>query len=91
MKPIIITTVITIFLAAACDTAFASGYGPAPFYRPSVESHESKSIKDSKTASEDLKSNDTDSYGGSNAVSSDSGNREATSPAHPENAASKSM
>ena len=36
MKINIVATLLLITTAAMVDPAFASGYGPAPFYRPNV-------------------------------------------------------
>ncbi|MGF6599930.1 hypothetical protein P3T23_004664 [Paraburkholderia sp. GAS448] len=60
--------------------AFASGYGPAPFYRPSVGAPASQQGQSAQTvAAERASATANSSFGGVNAQSSQSGTREAAS------------
>ncbi len=80
------TKLAAALLAALCASlaapAFASGYGPAPFYRPSVGAPASQRGQSAQTlAAEREESAATQpSYGGVAVQSSQSGSREITTP-----------
>jgi hypothetical protein len=82
------TTILAALLVAASATlaapAFASGYGPAPFYRPGVGAPASQRGQSAQTVAAERAAADANTgYGGANNQTSESGSR-----AHPGNIAS---
>ncbi|CAH2902428.1 MAG: FIG00455658: hypothetical protein [uncultured Paraburkholderia sp.] len=71
----------TKFIAAllVAVSAFASGYGPAPFYRPAVGAPASQQGQKAQTVAAERANADSNAYGGVNNVSSQSGTREPVS------------
>ncbi|RFU44846.1 hypothetical protein [Paraburkholderia sp. DHOC27] len=87
MKTKLIAALLVAVSASLAAPAFASGYGPAPFYRPSVgapasQRGESAQViaaeRNDAAASTGANVADT-SYGGVSAGSSDSGSRQLVS------------
>jgi hypothetical protein len=76
--------IIAALLVAASATlaapAFASGYGPAPFYRPAVGAPASQQGQSVQTVAVERAAADANAYGGVNGASTQSGNRQATAP-----------
>lgn len=82
------TRILAVLLIAASATlaapAFASGYGPAPFYRPSVGAPASQQGQNAQTvAAERASANANSAYGGVNGQSSQSGAREQVAATRP--------
>src|ERR1700754_870474 len=80
MNTKIIATVLIAASAALAAPAFASGYGPAPFYRPSVGAPASQRGQSAQTvAAEEQQADDNVvAYGGVRNGDSQTGNRAAT-------------
>jgi hypothetical protein len=68
---------ITGSAALAAAPAFASGYGPAPFYRPAVGAPSSQQGPSAQTiaAEEEAHSADKQAFGGSRDMQAQSGSR----------------
>jgi hypothetical protein len=84
MESIMKTKFVAALLVAASATfavpAFASGYGPAPFYRPAVGAPASQQGQSAQTvAAERANANANSSYGGVADQTSQSGSREPAS------------
>jgi hypothetical protein len=80
MKTKIVAALLIAASAALAAPAFASGYGPAPFYRPNVGAPASQQGQNAQTvAAERTNVNANSSYGGVNDQSSQSGAREQVS------------
>jgi hypothetical protein len=76
MKTRLIAAVLIAASAAVAAPAFASGYGPAPFYHPSVGAPASqRGVSAQTVAAERNAANANDAVGGVNNVSSESGSR----------------
>lgn len=74
MKTRILSVVLAALSAALVAPAFASGYGPAPFFNPTVGAPASQQGQNEQTiAAERLYGADNTSYGGVNSPSSQSG------------------
>lgn len=80
MKTKLIAAALIAASAAIAAPAFASGYGPAPFYRPSVGAPASQQGQNSQTLAAEARqaaSNTATSYGGVSDTSSQAGTRAA--------------
>jgi hypothetical protein len=77
MNTKIIATVLIAASAALAAPAFASGYGPAPFYRPSVGAPASQRGQSAQTlrAEERQWNDNSTAYGGVRSGTSDAGTR----------------
>lgn len=80
MKTKLIAALLVAASAAVAAPAFASGYGPAPFYRPDVGAPASQQGVTAQTvAAERAQAQGNESaYGGVNTASSQSGSRDHT-------------
>ncbi|MDN7178455.1 hypothetical protein M0D69_10545 [Caballeronia sp. SEWSISQ10-4 2] len=79
MKTKLIVALLVAFSASAAAPAFASGYGPAPFYKPSVGapvSQRGQSVQ-SLAAERDGAASSQEAYGGVVAGHSQAGSRAA--------------
>jgi len=79
MKTKVIVALLVAFSASAATPAFASGYGPAPFYKPSVGapvSQRGQSVQ-SLAAERDDATGSQEAYGGVVAGHSQAGSRAA--------------
>ncbi|HZZ11603.1 MAG TPA: hypothetical protein VFE79_13020 [Paraburkholderia sp.] len=76
MKTKLIAALLVAVSASIAAPAFASGYGPAPFYRPAVGAPASQQGQNSQTVAVERSTAQSNSYGGVNNVSSQSGTRE---------------
>lgn len=82
MKTRIIAALLAAVSAAVVAPAFASGYGPAPFYNPFVGAPASQQGQNSQTLAADRASmSENSSYGGVYSPSSDSGAYRGTNTA----------
>jgi len=81
MESIMKTKFVAALLIAASATlaapAFASGYGPAPFYRPTVGAPASQQGQSAQTVATE-RANANSAYGGVNEQTSQSGSRQST-------------
>jgi hypothetical protein len=76
MKTRLIAAVLIAASAAVAAPAFASGYGPAPFYHPSVGAPASqRGVSAQTVAAERAAANANDAVGGVAGASSESGSR----------------
>jgi hypothetical protein len=74
MKTKIIAALLVAASATLAAPAFASGYGPAPFYRPNVGAPASQQGQSAQTvAAERNAANSNSSYGGTNDQTTQSG------------------
>ncbi|WP_144150477.1 hypothetical protein [Paraburkholderia sp. BCC1885] len=74
MKTKIIAALLVAASATLAAPAFASGYGPAPFYRPNVGAPASQQGQNAQTiAAERAAANSNSSFGGVNDQTSQSG------------------
>ena len=81
MKNTLIAALLVAASATLAAPAFASGYGPAPFYRPDVGAPASQQGQNAQTVAAERANADANSYGGVKAASSQSGARQqATGP-----------
>jgi hypothetical protein len=82
MKTKFIAALLVAASASIAAPAFASGYGPAPFYRPSVGAPASQQGQNAQTVAAEQTNNQSNAYGGVKAVSTQSGSRSepATGP-----------
>ena len=78
MKTKLIAALLVAVSASIAAPAFASGYGPAPFYRPSVGAPASQQGQNAQTVAAEHANAEGRAYGGVKNVSSQSGAREAT-------------
>jgi len=79
MKTKLIAALLVAVSASIAAPAFASGYGPAPFYRPSVGAPASQRGVSAQTVAaerNDAANAVKDSVGGVNSASSESGSRQ---------------
>ena len=80
MKSKLIAALLVAVSAAVAAPAFASGYGPAPFYRPSVGAPDSQRGQSVQTVAAERNSTNSvsadTSYGGVADTSSQSGSRQ---------------
>lgn len=83
MKTKILAALLVAASATLAAPAFASGYGPAPFYRPAVGAPASQQGQSAQTvAAERANANANSSYGGVAEQTSQSGSREPVSGPH---------
>ncbi len=82
MNTKLIAAVLVAVSASIAAPAFASGYGPAPSYRPSVGAPASQQGQNAQTVAAERAQSESNAYGGVKSVSSQSGTREATSGPH---------
>lgn len=77
MKTRLLAALLVAVSAAVAAPAFASGYGPAPFYRPAVGAPASqRGVSDQTIAAERSQATDANNaVGGVTGASSESGNR----------------
>ena len=82
MKTKLIVALIVAFSASAAAPAFASGYGPAPFYRPSVGAPASQSGQSVRTVAAERAdvTGSEKAYGGVISGQSQAGSRAAVTP-----------
>lgn len=74
MKTKILAALLVAASATLAAPAFASGYGPAPFYRPTVGAPASQQGQSVQTvAAERAQANGDSSYGGVSSASSETG------------------
>jgi hypothetical protein len=79
MKTKLVAALLIAATTAIAAPAFASGYGPAPFYRPSVGAPASERGQSAQTVAvehNDAVGSVNDSYGGVVASTSESGSRQ---------------
>lgn len=79
MKSRILAALLVAVTASIAAPAFASGYGPAPSYRPSVGAPASQRGQSAQTVATEQRNavgNVNDSYGGVVVSSSESGSRQ---------------
>ena len=79
MKTRLIAALLVAVSAAVAAPAFASGYGPAPFYRPSVGAPASQRGVSAQTIAaerNEAAANANNAVGGVNGASSESGSRQ---------------
>ena len=79
MKNKLLAALLVAASATLAAPAFASGYGPAPFYRPAVGAPASQQGQNSQTVAAERANSESNAYGGVNNVSSQSGTRTPTS------------
>ncbi|SMG25676.1 hypothetical protein [Paraburkholderia susongensis] len=79
MKTKFIAALLVAASASIAAPAFASGYGPAPFYRPSVGAPASQQGQSAQTVAAEHGDAASNAYGGVKSVSSQSGTREPVS------------
>lgn len=78
MKTKFVAAALIALSAVASVPAFASGYGPAPFYRPSVGAPSSQRGQSAQTVANEERDSGTvnsDAYGGVRSVSSQAGSQ----------------
>jgi hypothetical protein len=76
MKTKFVTAVLVAASATLAAPAFASGYGPAPFYRPATGAPASQQGQSAQTVAVERANADNNAYGGANAPSTQSGARQ---------------
>ncbi|HWT39582.1 MAG TPA: hypothetical protein VN289_25080 [Paraburkholderia sp.] len=83
MKTRLIAALLVAVSAAVAAPAFASGYGPAPFYRPAVGAPASQRGVSAQTvaAERNAAASANDAVGGVIGASSESGSRQAAQDA----------
>jgi hypothetical protein len=83
MKTRLIAALLVAVSAAVAAPAFASGYGPAPFYRPSVGAPASQRGVNAQTvaAERNAAAANNEAVGGVIGASSESGSRQASQDA----------
>jgi hypothetical protein len=79
MKNKLLAALLVAASATLAAPAFASGYGPAPFYRPAVGAPASQQGQSAQTVAAERAAADQNAYGGVNGTSSQSGSHQATS------------
>jgi hypothetical protein len=86
MKRNLIATLLIAASATLAAPAFASGYGPAPFYRPAVGAPTSQQGPSAQAiaAEENANGVNTTAFGGSRDTLAQSGNRAAQSSNNPQ-------
>ncbi|ALL66545.1 hypothetical protein K788_0005699 [Paraburkholderia caribensis MBA4] len=83
MKTRLIAALLVAVSAAVAAPAFASGYGPAPFYRPSVGAPASqRGVSAQTVAAERNQATANDAVGGVTGASSESGSRQPAQAAN---------
>ncbi|MCC8401638.1 hypothetical protein LJ655_06965 [Paraburkholderia sp. MMS20-SJTN17] len=75
MKTKLIAALLVAASAAIAAPAFASGYGPAPYYRPAVGAPASQQGQNAQTVAAERANAQSNAYGGVNSVSTQSGSR----------------
>lgn len=80
MKTKLVATLVTALFASLAAPAFASGYGPAPFYKPSVGAPASQRGQSTETVAAERQDEAAtqQAYGGVADQSSQSGSRSVT-------------
>jgi hypothetical protein len=74
MKSKLLTVLLVAASTSLAAPAFASGYGPAPFYRPGIGAPASQQGQSAQTvAAERAEANANEAYGGSSDPASQSG------------------
>lgn len=76
MKTKFIAALLVAASASIAAPAFASGYGPAPFYRPAAGAPASQQGPSAQTVAVERSNADNNAYGGVKGVSSESGSRD---------------
>lgn len=76
MKTKLIAAVLVAASATIAAPAFASGFGPAPFYRPTVGAPASQQGQSEQTVAAERANADNNAYGGVKAASTQSGARQ---------------
>lgn len=79
MKTKLIAALLVAVSASIAAPAFASGYGPAPFYRPETGAPASQQGQNAQTVAAERANAESNAYGGVKNVASQSGKREAVS------------
>ncbi|WP_144153857.1 hypothetical protein [Paraburkholderia sp. BCC1885] len=79
MKNTLLAALLVAASATLAAPAFASGYGPAPFYRPNVGAPASQQGQSAQTVAAERAAADQNAYGGVNGTSSQSGSHRAAS------------
>jgi hypothetical protein len=82
MKTKLIVALLVALSSSVAAPAFASGYGPAPFYKPSVGAPASQRGQSAQTlaAARDDATGSQEAYGGTLAGHSESAGRAAVTP-----------
>ncbi|MGF6549365.1 hypothetical protein [Paraburkholderia youngii] len=83
MKTKFIAALLVAASASIAAPAFASGYGPAPYYRPLVGAPASQQGQNAQTVASERANAQSNAYGGVNSVSTQSGSR-SESPSGPQ-------
>jgi hypothetical protein len=78
MKNKLIAALLVAASATLAAPAFASGYGPAPFYRPGVGAPASQQGQSVQTVAAERAAADQNAYGGVNGTSSQSGSHQVS-------------
>ena len=78
MKTKLIAALLVAVSAVVAAPAFASGYGPAPFYRPGVGAPASQQGQSVQTVAAERAAADQNAYGGVNGTSSQSGSHQVS-------------
>ncbi|WP_144113665.1 hypothetical protein [Paraburkholderia sp. BCC1886] len=78
MKTKFVAALLIAASASIAAPAFASGYGPAPFYRPSVGAPASQQGQNSQTVAAEQRNAQVNAYGGVHNATSQSGSRDVT-------------
>jgi hypothetical protein len=73
MKTKFIAALLVAASASIAAPAFASGYGPAPYYRPSVGAPASQQGQNAQTVAAERANEQSNAYGGVNSVSTQTG------------------
>jgi hypothetical protein len=84
MKTKLIAALLIAVSASIAAPAFASGYGPAPYYRPSVGAPASQQGQNSQTVAAEQANTGSNAYGGVTSASSQSGTRAADATSGPQ-------
>ncbi|ANB72944.1 hypothetical protein [Paraburkholderia phytofirmans] len=79
MKTKLIAALLVAVSASIAAPAFASGYGPAPYYSPSVGAPASQQGQNAQTVAAERANTESNSFGGTKNVSTQSGTREPVS------------
>ena len=78
MKNKLLAALLVAASATLAAPAFASGYGPAPFYHPAVGAPASQQGQSVQTVAAERAAADQNAYGGVNGTSSQSGSHHAS-------------
>ena len=82
MKTKFIAALLVAASASIAAPAFASGYGPAPYYRPSVGAPASQQGQNAQTVAAERTNEQSNAYGGVNSVSTQTGSRSDSGARH---------